>query len=118
MPILNPLLDFVFNMDRIQSLLNSKSKKALLQQKISLSSYMIALSFFISSLLNYLLAKWLVQSPPGTPEFNQELGRMTALSFPVIAVPSTLILILAIWLLIRHIKKATNLELDDIIKQQ
>ena len=116
-PILDPLIQFVFNTDRINKALHSPQKQAAFKHKITLSTYMVAISFFISSLLNYLLAKFLVQSLPGTPEFNQELGRMTALSFPVIALPSTLILVSAIWLLIRHIQKLTGLTLEEIIRQ-
>lgn len=116
-PFLTPVIEFVFDIERIQKALKSPKKHVVFERKVVLSTYMVAVSFFLSSLLNYLLAKLLVQSPPGTVEFNQELGRMTALSFPVIALPSTLILVAAIWMLLRHIRELTGLSLEEIIRQ-
>ena len=116
-PFLEPVIAFMFDIERIQSALKSPKKQAIFHRKVILSTYMVAVSFFLSSLLNYILAKLLVHSQPGTVEFNQELGRMTALSFPVIALPSTLILIAAIWLLVRHVRELTGLSLEEIIRQ-
>ncbi len=79
------------------------------------ASYMVAGSFFLSSALNYLLAKWLVVSPAGTVAFNEELGKMTAWSFPVIALPATCVMMVALIYLFRRIKQLTHLELEDII---
>ncbi len=116
-PFLEPVIEFVFDMDRIRRALKSPKKQESFSAKVVLSTYMVAVSFFLSSLLNYILAKILVHSPPGTVEFNQELGRMTALSFPVIALPSALILIAAIWMLVRHIRELTGLSLEEVIRQ-
>ena len=87
-----------------------------LHQKMMFSSVMVGLSFYLSSLLNFFLAKLTVVSSPGTDAFNQELGTLTALSFPVIALPSTLILLLAVWLVIRYVMKETGFSLEDIVK--
>ena len=53
---------------------------------------MLAGTFLFSSVMNYLLARWVVTSPAGTEAFNNELGRMTLLSYPVIAIPSMLMM--------------------------
>lgn len=82
------------------------------------ASYLIAVSFFLSSALNYALAKYLLVSPPGTEQFNAELGKMTALSFPVIAVPATAVMMYALFYLFRRIKALTHLDLDDILIHQ
>ncbi|MBD2859129.1 MFS transporter [Spongiibacter sp. KMU-158] len=78
------------------------------------ATQMLAGSFFLSSALNYGLAKYLLVSPPGTPEYSAELGRMTGLSFPVIALPCTLVMMGVLYYLIHQIKSLTHLELDDI----
>lgn len=78
----------------------------------------IAGSFFLSSLLNYLLAKWILVSAPGTAAYNEELGRMTALSYPVIAVPSMLIMMAAIWYLFVQIPKLTGEPLESFFHEQ
>jgi hypothetical protein len=80
------------------------------------ASWMLAASFFVSSALNFVLAKIIVKSPPGTTEFNEELGRMTALSYPVIVVPSMIIMIAALWYLFNRIQRLTDLDLEQILK--
>ena len=66
-------------------------------------------SFLLSAILNFALAEYLLQSPAGTPEFNEELGKMTALSFPVIMVPCTIVLMASMWFFFSGIKKITGL---------
>jgi hypothetical protein len=63
-----------------------------------------------------VLAKLIVKSQPGTTAFNEELGRMTALSYPVIVVPSMIIMIAALWYLFHRIKQLTDLDLEQILK--
>lgn len=51
-------------------------------------------------------------SPPGTTAYNEELGKMTALSYPVIAVPSMILLFGAIWYLFVQMKKLTGQNIE------
>lgn len=75
---------------------------------------MLAGSFFMSSLLNYGLAKYLLISIPGTEAYNEELGRMTYLSYIVITIPSMAVLVGALFYLLRSIKRLTHLNFEDI----
>ena len=78
---------------------------------------MLAGSFFLSAALNYLLAKWVIVSPTGTPEFNSELGTMNLMSYPVIVLPCMVITMFALFYVIRNIKRLTGLGLEDVIHQ-
>jgi len=71
-------------------------------------------SFLLSAVLNFALARWLLKSPSGSPEFNAELAKMNLLSWPVITLPSMAIMILALWRLLRGITRLTGLPLDAI----
>lgn len=110
--------DMVMATDRIESALAERGNKADFEQTLVNASYMLAGSFLVSSILNYVLARLILVSPPGTEAFNAELGKMTALSFPVIAVPAMIIMMFALFYLFRNIKRLTELEIDDIIQQQ
>ena len=68
-------------------------------------------------MLNYVLARLIVVSPAGTTAFNQELGKMTALSFPVIMAPLALLFALALFFLVSGIRKQTGLEVADIFRE-
>jgi hypothetical protein len=62
------------------------------------------------------LAKVLLVSPPGSAEYSAELGKMTGLSFPVIALPCTLVMLCALFYLVKRIEKLTALSFDDIFR--
>lgn len=106
--------EHVLQIQKVKDALAKHNSQADFDQKLSIATYMVAGSFFLSAVLNYVLAKVILVSQPGTVEFTEELGKMTALSFPVIAVPSTLVLMGVLFYLLHHIRKLTHLTLDDI----
>jgi intracellular septation protein A len=97
-----------------QSLANSGNSN-LFEKKMAISSYIVAGSFFLSAALNYILAKVILVSPPGSSEYSEELGRMTALSYPVIVIPSMLMLMAALWYIFSQIKKLTGEDLENFL---
>ncbi|MGH1370955.1 MAG: VC0807 family protein [Cellvibrionaceae bacterium] len=119
-PLVKTLLynDKILQVDKVADALKRTNNQSQFDGALVKASYLITLSFFVSSVLNYALAKYLLVSPPGTEEFNAELGKMTALSFPVIAVPATIMMMGALFYLFHQIKKLTELDLEDILIQQ
>ena len=113
-PIVKKLLlnDQIVNTQLINDELEKHGKIQEFEKKVGLSSLIVAASFFLSSALNYFLAVWILVSPPGTPEYNEELGKMTALSYPVIVVPSMILLFVAIFYLFAQIKKLTGQDIE------
>lgn len=101
--------------DALYAALGQNNNTALFEKRMGQASFIVAGSFFLSSMLNYLLAKIILVSPPGTTEFSEELGKMTALSYPVIALPSMVILMLAIWFVFSQIKKLTGESLETFL---
>ncbi len=101
--------------DKITAALKENNTEAAFERSLTVATYILAASFLLSSILNYILAKLIVVSPAGTEAFNQELGRMMGLSYPVIAVPSTIVLAIAFAYLIRSVGKFTSLKLEEII---
>lgn len=114
---------FLFNeqimqVDKIVQAARDHGTESELNTRLQRSTYLIACSFFLSSVLNYVLAKWILVSPPGTTAFTEELGKMTALSFPVIAIPSMVVMTISLIYLFAGIEKFTDLKLEDILQQQ
>jgi len=107
--------DKILQTDRVAAALTEKGNGLHFEKCLSNASWMVAGSFFLSSLLNYMLATLLITAQPGTVEFNDQLGKMTALSFPVIALPAMLVLMGALFYLFRGIAKLTGLSLEDVI---
>ncbi|MET0379417.1 MAG: VC0807 family protein [Spongiibacteraceae bacterium] len=106
----------VMQIDKVAAALQQHNTTTQFDKRLKIASYLVASSFFLSSFLNYALAKYILVSAPGTSAYTEELGKMTALSFPVIALPSTLVLMLALFYLLNGIQKLTHLQLEDIFK--
>jgi hypothetical protein len=117
-PIVRSLLynEKIIRVEKVDSALAAHGNRGEFERTLVVASWMLAGSFFLSSLLNFVLAKMLVKSPAGTVEFNAELGRMTALSYPVIVVPSMLIMVATLFYLFRSIRRLTRLEIEQILK--
>lgn len=82
------------------------------------AGWLVAASFLVSAVLNFVLARWLLTGSAGTPEFNAQLAKMQWLSWPVIVLPSMAMMMLALWQLLSGIKKLTGLELEQVFHAQ
>lgn len=102
---------------RIDAALDERGNKERFEKVLNYSTYMIGASFLLSAILNFTLTKIIVQSPSGTEAFNQELGRLTALSYPAIALPSTLVMFIALWYLFKQTTKLTGLEFEELLSE-
>lgn len=109
--------DQVLQVDKVANALREHNATAEFERHLTIASYLVASSFFLSAILNYILAKAILVSPPGSTELAQELGKMTALSFPVIALPCTIVLAGTMYYLLNNIQKLTQLSLDDIMQE-
>lgn len=105
----------IINWAKLNAVLDEKGKQQEFNRKVEVCSYIVAGSFFLSSVLNYILAKVILVSPPGSTEYTEELGRMTALSYPVIVIPSTIMLMVALWYLFSQMHKITGEDIDNFL---
>ena len=110
--LLNPTL---FNLDLIYQTLSNKNKTELFKSKIQRANHLLSITFVFSATMNYLLAKWIVVSPAGTAKFNEQLGEMTMLSYPVIAIPSMVMLGAIMFYVVRSTMKLTDLKFEQIL---
>ena len=106
----------LMDVERIQNSLAARGNHAAFKSRLKIATWMLAGSFLFSSVMNYFLATWIVVSPTGTPAFNEELGRLTLLSYPMIALPSMLIMMAALYYLARSIRELAGLKLAEALK--
>lgn len=106
----------LMDVERIQNSLAERGNHTAFESRLKIATWMLAGSFLFSSVMNYFLATWIVVSPTGTPAFNEELGRLTLLSYPMIALPSMLIMMAALYYLARSIRELAGLKLADALK--
>jgi hypothetical protein len=118
----NPLIRLLvfnrnlFDVDRVNAALVKRGNMVPFELRLRTGTLLLACTFFFSAVANYLLARWVVASPAGTEAFNQELGRLTLLSYPVIALPSMAMMIGLMFWLAKGAKQLTGLELGDMMR--
>jgi hypothetical protein len=59
-----------------------------------------------------------LKSPPGTPAFNAELGRLHWITPLAIGVPTSIALMAVLWRVVNGIEKLTGLSSDAIFKAE
>jgi hypothetical protein len=105
----------VFDVDKIHAALAERGTESAFDRQLRRGTMLLAGTFFFSAVANYLLATWMVTSPAGTEAFNQELGRLTLVSYPVIALPSMVMMMALMLWLARGAKRLTGLELEQMM---
>jgi hypothetical protein len=105
----------VLDVNKIHRTLAEKGKVAEFEARLLNASYFFAATFLFSSIMNYVLARWIVTSDAGTQAFNEELGKMTLVSYPVIAIPSMVMMLLIFWYLWRTISRLTGYKLEQVM---
>jgi hypothetical protein len=106
----------LFDVDKVHKALEERHNTVPFELRLRTGTFLLAGTFFFSSVANYLLARYVVHSPAGTEAFNEELGRLTLLSYPVIAVPSMLMMFGLMFWLARGARKLTGLHLGDMLQ--
>ncbi len=116
-PLIRKLLfnPTILNVERIDGELDRLNTRAQFETRLDHANSLLAGTFFFSAVMNYFLAKFIVTSDSGSAAFNEELGRMTLLSYPVIAIPSMVMMLAIFWFIWRTVNRLTGLTLEEIM---
>lgn len=119
-PLVKELLfnEQIIDVARVTAVLAEQGRQRELDRLMLKVSLWLGGSFVLSAVLNFSLASYLLRGTPGTPEFNAQLGRMHLLSWPVIVVPSMLVMMAVFWRLISGLKRLTGLSTDAILRAE
>lgn len=117
-PLARVFLDQVLDRERVDAALAERGTAEEYEKRTSKATYLLAAAFILSASLNFTLARIVVTSDPGTDAFNNELGRMTALSYPVILLPVMIVLMGTIFYVLSTVTKLTGLQPEEAMKQK
>lgn len=112
------------NVDNIMNALPEGAGPNKLERHFRTSTLLFSGSFLISSVLNFILAYRIfheipadILEPQRSVILNEQIAKMTSLSFVVIVLPLMMISALVMWYLLNGIKKLTALEWAQILPQ-
>jgi len=106
----------LFDVEKVNHALAARHNTVPFELRLRAGTFLLAGTFFFSSVANYILARYIVSAPAGTEAFNEQLGRLTLLSYPVIAIPSMLMMMGLMFWLARGAKQLTGMDLGDMLR--
>ena len=109
--------DMVMDTDKIANKLHAADRQGEFDGMMVKATWMLASSFVLSAILNFVLAKWIVVSPSGSEAFNSELGTMNLMSYPVIVLPCMAVTIFTLFYVVRNISRLTGLSFEEMVHQ-
>lgn len=104
------------DLPRVEGALAERGKQPEFDALLRRASIGLAVTFIATAPANFALALYVLKSPPGTPEFNAELGKMHWLAPLVIAVPSVAATMWVFNKLIGGLEQLTGLTQDEIFR--
>lgn len=110
----NPAL---IDVARVRQHLEERGTEQDFEARLQTATWLLGSTFFFSAAMNYFLATWIVTSPAGSQAFNEELGRLTLMSYPMIALPSMLMMMAVLYYLARAVRQLAGLKLTDMLNQ-
>jgi hypothetical protein len=119
-PLLREMVfnDQIVDVGRVETALAARGQAPAFEALMRRSGMWLALSFIVSAPVNFVLARYILRSPPGTPEFNAELGKMHIIVWPVIVIPSMIALMIIFWKLLNGLAALTGLTTDEILRSE
>lgn len=116
-PLVNRMLldSGMFDKEKLHTELDKNQNREAFYSKLKTVSYLMVFTFLISAVLNYVLGKMILVSEPGTSAYNEEFAKMTGLSFPVIALPSMIVMGFILWYLFKSIKTLSGLTMEEVM---
>lgn len=117
-PILEKFLFMsgVLEQETLYKLLEEKRQFNAYKMIILRANLFLVYTFVFSSIMNYLLAKWIVVAPAGTEEFNEQLGYMMGLSYPAIAIPTMIAMFAILFYIFKQIGKLTGRTFSELVE--
>lgn len=116
-PLVQVLFKQMMDIDKIKQCFAERASSERFNKMMNLASRGFAGSFLLSAALNYILAVRILVGEPGTQEFTESLGRMTAMSFPVITIPMMIVMGGLMFYLIKTIQTVTQMEFEQFLRK-
>ena len=109
------LNDSIFDVTKIKQKLD-RDLKIQFEQSLKNAGFYFIIGFFISSVIQFILASIIVVSDPGDPLFNEQVSTMTWVSYLAVLIPTMLIIGKGYFQLIKDLERITNLKKEEFLK--
>lgn len=105
----------IFDVPKVEAALKERQREKQFDGLMVHCTLYLMGAFVLSAILNYGLAKYFIRSETGTDAFVEEMGKVTAWSWPVITLPSMAVMMVALMKLLSGIKEHTGYEMEEVL---
>jgi len=116
-PLINLLLQKIFNMDTITEHARKKKTLVVLKAKLKIVSYFLVGLFFTVSVASYFLTRIVIDGPANTADFNQDFARLRILSLLIVTLPMFAGIAGIVFYIMQLMEKATGLDNERLMKK-
>lgn len=119
-PLIHALLynPDLFEVERIDSGINTPEKRLSFHKLMQKCTWIIAISFLVSAILNFVITVLIVQTDPRINQalYNEEVSKQMVVSIIVISLCTMPITIYAMLKLFKGIEQMTGLKMEDVLR--
>jgi hypothetical protein len=115
-PLARVFIDAILDKERVHTALRENGTFEEYERRTAIATWLLAGAFILSAALNFILATIVVTADGGTQEYTEQMGRMTALSFPVITIPVFIVLTGTILYIMNTVSKLTGLDAEHVLR--
>ncbi len=115
-PLVKALLynEQVLDTHRIGAALAARGNLPGFEALLRWASWVLAATFFVSGILNYFLARWIVTGAPGSSAQTEQIGRLHWIEWPIVTIPMMAVMMFALFRLLKGLEGLTGLKSDDL----
>ena len=115
-PVVETMFYRIIDADRVRQELSVTSSPGLLDEHMNRVTWLFIGSFFYSATASYALAIYMVTSPGGSVEFNEQFGQFHIASFVVVGLPMMVVMGIALNGMLNALEHATGKPIDDMLR--
>lgn len=108
----------ILDIAKVDAALDAHGSRQEFEAGLRRASIWFAGTLLASAPVNFALARAILTSPAGTPEFNAELGKMHWVAPLVIAVPTMAVMMVVMMKFLNSLEKLTGLTSDEIFRTE
>ncbi len=107
----------VMDCEKVDRALDTPEKKSAFDALMRTCTWILASSFLVSAVLNYIISRMIVKTDPNVDSaaFNAEIGKQTGITWIVITVATLPLMVFAMLKLFKGIKKLTGYDIEDVL---
>jgi hypothetical protein len=114
-PALGPILDQLLDRDATQAALKEAHAEAGWASALVGATLQLAAILVLSGIAQAILTWWMLDAPPGSEEFNADLGRTNTIGFIAVTLPTLALSVLPLQRLLDRLEALTGVPLDKLM---